>query len=233
MGYRYYDKKKLPVRFPFGHGLSYTTFEYSDLVLDAASFKEGGALKARCTVKNTGTRAGSEVVQLYVSEHTPRVAKPERELRGFAKINLAPGQSGTVSFELGDRDFAYFEPRVHDWFVESGKYSVEIGASSRDIRLSAQVDVIGTGELPIVYTRSSTVTDLLKSPKGREFMSALMSRIHPNAKKESDNLNHMGEGSDKAAQKMMMEMPLSSLVTFGKISSQELSELLSRLNSVE
>ena len=115
VGYRYYDKKKMDVLFPFGHGLSYTTFEYSGLKLSADRIKDTDSLTVTATVKNTGSRAGKTVVQLYVGDVESTVLRPVRELKGFVKVDLQPGESREVSFILDKRSFAYWNREIHDW----------------------------------------------------------------------------------------------------------------------
>lgn len=132
VGYRYYDKANKIVRYPFGHGLSYTSFEYSNLKINGRN--------VNLNIKNTGSLAGSEVVQLYVASKTEEIFRPERELRGFEKIHLLPGESKTVSFTIDDRSFAVWN---NGWRVPSGEYAIEIGSSSRDIRLSEKITVAG------------------------------------------------------------------------------------------
>lgn len=139
VGYRYYDKAGLEVQYPFGHGLSYTEFAYSDLKLEKSVLSDTETLNLSLTVKNTGALAGSEVVQIYVAPPEGAAFRPVRELRAFAKVHLAPGESRQVSFTLEPRDFAYYNVNISDWFVESGVYQVQAGSSSRDIRLSEPV----------------------------------------------------------------------------------------------
>jgi beta-glucosidase len=139
IGYRWYDALRRAVRYPFGHGLSYTTFEYTDLdvqVVDAV----GGAVRVSCTVTNTGAVAGREVVQLYVGDPEAAVRRPVRELRGFEKITLGSGESTRVVFELESRDFAYWDV-VAGWRREGGEFVIEVGASSRDIRLLRSIEL--------------------------------------------------------------------------------------------
>ena len=134
VGYRYYDTAGEPVRFPFGYGLSYTEFEYSDPMVDKGSFYDTDKVTVTVSVKNTGEIAGSEVVQLYVSHKNPTIFKAAHELKGFEKVFLAPGESKSVSFTLDKRAFAYYNIKIADWHVESGEYELRIGASSRDIK---------------------------------------------------------------------------------------------------
>lgn len=143
VGYRYYDKAKKEVAYPFGHGLSYTDFEYTNLALSAPKLKEGGSLTARVTLKNTGALTGKEVVQLYVAPPTDGMFRPVRELRAYAKVELAPGESKTVELELDRRAFAYYDVQHGDWRVDGGTYTIEAGSSSRDIRLEQTVSVQG------------------------------------------------------------------------------------------
>lgn len=137
VGYRYYDKKLIEVLFPFGYGLSYTTFRYDDLRLSAEHMTPDDTLRVSVDVSNTGTRAGQEVVQLYVSDPQARLERPPHELKGFAKVSLQPGQRATVTLELGMRDLAYFDDARRTWVAEAGQYVVQIGSSSQDIRASA------------------------------------------------------------------------------------------------
>lgn len=137
VGYRYYQTAGVPVAFPFGYGLSYTTFAYSDL----KASEKGVTL----TVTNTGKCAGAEIVQLYVSKRDAEVFRPVQELKGFAKVFLKPGESQTVTITLDDKAFRYWNVKTDRWEVEGGKYQLRVGASSEDIRLSAEITVKGTG----------------------------------------------------------------------------------------
>ena len=143
VGYRYYDKARKEVAYPFGHGLSYTEFEYTNLTLSSQELNEGGSLTVQVTVKNTGARAGKEVVQLYVAPPAGGMFRPVRELRAYSKVELAPGESRTVELSLSGRAFAYYGVQAKDWQVDSGTYMVEAGSSSRDIRLAQAVKVRG------------------------------------------------------------------------------------------
>ena len=137
IGYRYYQTAGVPVAFPFGHGLSYTNFAYSDLKASA----EGVTL----TVTNTGDRAGAEIVQLYVAKPDAKIFRPAQELKGFTKVPLRPGESRTVVIPLDDKAFRYWNTQTDRWEIEGGQYQLRVGASCADIRLTAAVEVAGTG----------------------------------------------------------------------------------------
>ncbi|MCL2819295.1 MAG: glycoside hydrolase family 3 C-terminal domain-containing protein [Oscillospiraceae bacterium] len=149
VGYRYYDTADKKVRFPFGYGLSYTTFEYGEPVADKTSMDDTETLTVTVDIKNTGNAPGSEIVQLYVAHKNPTIYKAVHELKGFEKVSLTPGESKTVSFTLDKRSFAYYNIKISDWHVETGEYELQIGASSRDIRGSVTVNVNSTVEAEI------------------------------------------------------------------------------------
>jgi beta-glucosidase len=144
VGYRYYDTKGVAPLFPFGHGLSYTTFAYSHLRLPKTAVA-GADVKVALTVKNVGPVAGQEVVQLYVSDPEATVARPEQELKGFAKVELKPGESRELEFILDARAFAFYDVVGHDWKVEPGAFVIRLGASSRDLRLQGTLVLAPAG----------------------------------------------------------------------------------------
>ncbi len=141
IGYRYYDKIQKQVRYPFGFGLSYTTFEYSNLKLDKTAMDENDTLSVAFTVKNTGSVAGYETAQLYVGDKESTIYRPVKELKGFKKVWLEPGESKEITIQLSKRAFAFYNVNINDWCVESGDFDILVGASSADIRLSATVNV--------------------------------------------------------------------------------------------
>jgi beta-glucosidase len=141
VGYRYYDTAGQEVLFPFGHGLSYTTFAYEDLALDRTRIEAGETLMVRLTVRNTGAVAGQEVVQIYVRDLESTAFRPDKELKGFAKVHLEPGEEKRVSIPLGHRALAYYDAGLGAWCVEPGAFEILAGGSSRDIRLTARVQI--------------------------------------------------------------------------------------------
>ena len=174
VGYRYYDKAKKAVRYPFGHGLSYTTFTYSDLKADGRTVS--------INITNSGAVKGAEVVQLYIAPPKDGMFRPEKELKGFARVELEPGESKTVTFTLDDRSFAVWND---GWKIPGGTYTVQIGASSRDIRLKAAIEVPGEC-LPAPAWQAGSWYETLRGEPSRAEWEKLMGHpvpIQPEPKK--------------------------------------------------
>ena len=233
VGYRYYDKKKMDVLFPFGYGLSYTTFVYANLRLSADRIRDTDSLTVSVDVTNTGRRDGKTVVQLYVGDKESEVFRPVRELKDFAKISLKPGETRTVTFTLEKRAFAYWNVKLHDWFVESGAFTVEIGRSSRDIALSSEVYVEGTQTVPMTVTPDTIYLDLMKNEKARRVLAPMMEK-----KRLLDNEND--SSSEAAAEAITEEMneamflysPLRGLVSFDQsMTYDEVQALADQINN--
>jgi beta-glucosidase len=149
IGYRHYERSGTEVMFPFGHGLGYTRFEHSALRLGQTELAPGGTLTVQVDVTNTGQRAGQEVVQLYVADRAASVARPPQELKGFAKLTLQPGQTGTARFTLDMRALAWFDATRNAWVAEAGEFDVRVGASSQDIRQRASFTLTGEWVEPV------------------------------------------------------------------------------------
>ena len=142
VGYRWAEKEQIRPLFAFGHGLSYTTFEYGEAKAAKASMKENGTLTVSVDVTNTGAVAGKEVVQLYIGDNESSVARPVKELKGFRKIDLKPGQKQTVTFEIDPEMLKFFDADKHEWVLEKGKFTAYVGAASDDIRTHVEFEVI-------------------------------------------------------------------------------------------
>ena len=155
VGYKYYDTANKNVAFPFGHGLSYTTFEYSDIKVSADNIKDTDAVTVSFKIKNTGDRDGAEVAQLYVSDVESTIYRPVKELKGFKKVFLKAGEEKEVEITLDKRAFAYYNVNLGDWHVESGEFKILVGTSSRDIKLETSVSVESTVEAEIPDYRKS------------------------------------------------------------------------------
>lgn len=149
IGYRYYDTAKKDVLFPFGFGLSYTTFEYSGIRVSKKNIKDNEEVTVSFKIKNTGSVAGAEVAQVYVSDCESTIFRPEKELRAFTKVYLEPGEEKAIKLTLSKRAFAFFNVNTHDWCVESGKFDILVGSSSRDIKLQSSVIVESTEQCEI------------------------------------------------------------------------------------
>ena len=231
VGYRYYDTKEMPVRYPFGYGLSYTTFEYSDLQLSSDKIKDTDKLKVTLKVKNTGNRAGKEIVQLYVADKTGAASRPVKELKNFVKVELQPQEEKTVEMELDKRSFAWYNTDIHDWYAASGEYEILAAASSRDIRLKKTVYVESTTELPMHIHMNTTIGELLENPRTKGVIDGMTDSL----------IQHMGgssEEEDSAASeaitkemslKMMENSPLRSMRSFMGMTTEEIQEFIQKL----
>ncbi|WP_029111243.1 glycoside hydrolase family 3 C-terminal domain-containing protein [Mycobacterium sp. URHD0025] len=220
VGYRWYDARDMPVTFPFGHGLSYTRFDYSGLeVADT-----GDGLSVRLAVTNIGTRTGREVVQVYAGLPGSAVGRPVRWLAGFTSVTLAPGERRAVEIPVGRTDLAYWSIDAERWVVESGEYLVSVGASSRDLRLSASVTVEGDEPMR-PFTRESTLGELLADPVAAQTIATVLSSASPFGTDDSAlGMNLL---------RMLESVPIGRLAGFsaGKVTVEQLDELLAGINA--
>lgn len=234
VGYRYYDKKDMEVLFPFGYGLSYTTFAYSNLRLSAETISDTDTLTATVTVKNTGSRTGKTVVQLYVGDPESTVFRPVRELKDFAKVELQPGESRDVTFTLDKRAFAYWNEEIQDWHVESGEFTIEVGQSSRNMECSASVNVMSTIKLPKHYTMDTIFMDLMADPEAMEVMQPMMGAIQRALSPGSEDKSAAAAEAitEEMNLAMMKYMPLRGALSFGggSITREQIEDLLVQLN---
>ena len=139
VGYRWHDTKKIPALFPFGHGLSYTTFSYGKATLSSSSLTADGSITVTVPVRNSGDRPGKEVVQLYIGDNKSSLPRPNKELKAFGKIALNPGEEKTLTFTITPDDLKYFDDARPEWVAEPGKFTLYIGARSADIRTKASL----------------------------------------------------------------------------------------------
>ncbi|PAK28030.1 glycosyl hydrolase [Streptomyces sp. alain-838] len=201
VGYRYYDAREAEVGYPFGHGLSYTTFAYSDLEVSVEGEGADALVRLGLTVTNTGSRAGKEVVQVYVGDQEASVDRPVRELKAFSKVEIGPGESVPVRFTLDARDFSFFSPQHGRWVLEAGDFTIAVGASSRDLRLTTVVTV-SAPPLTLPLSGDSTVGDWLEHPVGGPLFRQAMSETKGSAM-----------ASDPTIFRMIASLPLNRLVT--------------------
>ena len=233
VGYRYYDKKDMDVLFPFGHGLSYTTFAYSNLRLSAKEIKDTDTLTVTVTVTNTGKRFGKAVAQLYVGDRESTPIRPVRELKGFEKVALNPGESKDVPFTLDKRSFAYWNETIHDWHVETGDFTIEVGGSSRDLPLCDSVKVESTVELPRHYDLDSIFMDLLADPKAKAVIDPFIQKLQAAFMPEDEGTTEAAKEavSEDMGAAMLNYMPLRGILSFGGAdSAPAIDALLKALN---
>lgn len=228
IGYRYYDAKKLDVLFPFGHGLSYTTFAYSNLALSADAMTDEEKLIVTCAITNTGTVFGKEAAQLYITRKTPGIPRAVRELKGFEKVALAPGETKTVHFMLEKRAFAYFNVNLNDWQVDEGVYGVEIGASSRDIRLEGELYVRPVKPLVRPFTLNSTLGELLQNPASAPVVGSFLKAFAP-----SEENADSSEGMGVSMIDLLGGMPLRAMIGFsqGAFTEEQAQAMLNGINA--
>src|SRR5699024_10246547 len=164
VGYRNYDKKELQPIYSFGHGLSYTQFKYSEMIIDKESMKDEETVEVRASIKNIGVVAGKEIAQLYVSDLTGEVDRPQKALKGFEKISLQPGEQKTIRFYLSKRDFAYFHEGHKDWVVSTVNYKIQIGESSCSILLVVSIYITSTTILHNKVNMNTTIVKIYANP---------------------------------------------------------------------
>jgi beta-glucosidase len=207
IGYRGYDQTHTDVAYPFGFGLSYTDFALSDLSVTTAGSVEAGDLTATVTVTvtNTGDRDGAEVVQVYVADVESSVARPVRELKGFAKVSLAAGAAETVSIELDQRSFSFWSTQLGRWAVEAGSFVIGVGSNSRDLPLSETITV-DAPRLASPLDRDSTLQEWMGDPIGKELIEREIANGQPAAAMDEEFLTIIGN------------MPLSTLANFAGMS---------------
>jgi beta-glucosidase len=259
VGYRYFDTTNVPVLFPFGHGLSYTQFEYGDLNVEQHGTH---AYRVSLTVSNTGSRAGQEVVQLYIHPPTSRVFRPDQELKDFAKLHLAPGETGTVAFNLTQDAFSYWDRGHGDWNIEGGMFEVRVGASSNDIRSACSIEIAGISPPSATEAGAHVKPSLPFSVDDDEFENMLQHAIPAPEPVRPYNLNSSlnevgqswlgarfkarvtagflasigGSSTDTTLNKMFAEMannmPLRALSLFsrGKVTIEQLNLTIALLN---
>ena len=211
IGYRYYDARRLPVLFPFGYGLSYTTFEYSNAKVSAKTFKDVDGVTVTVDVTNTGGVLGKEIVQVYVRDQKSGLVRPEKELKGFAKVELQPGETKSVSIQLDFRAFAFYHPEYKQWITEDGDFDLLVAASAADIRQVLTVTLESTLSLPCILDKESTIREWVADPRGK----AVLGPVYPKMEEESRKM-FGGEGGESTIgmdfMDMLGDMPLVSVL---------------------
>lgn len=177
IGYRYYDSTERPVLFPFGFGRSYTTFTYGKPAVSSRTFTDVDGLSISIDVSNTGTLGGKEVVQVYVHDHKSTLVRPSKELKGFAKVDLQPGETKTITIKLDFRSFAFYHPGYQQWITEDGEFDIMIGSSSTNIHHVETVTLQSTVRLPSVLSHYSTFGDWLLDKRGKVAFETIYKQI--------------------------------------------------------
>ena len=243
IGYRYYDKKKMDVLFPFGYGLSYTDFTYSNMKVtvngknaaDVDVIKETDEIVVSADITNTGNCDGAEIVQLYIKNPVVYEIRPEKELRDFAKVFLKAGETKTVTFTLNARSFSYYETRIHDWYAESGDYEILLASSSRDIRLQDTVSITGSKKIPFVADYITTCEDVELFAKDGSALDEMLRRSGFAEATDHDGDDSMGSGTADMMKAMFTGTPLHSILSFSseELTYEDIQDTIRKLNEAE
>ena len=243
IGYRYYDKKKMDVLFPFGYGLSYTDFTYSNMKVtvngknatDVDVIKETDEIIVSADITNTGNCDGAEIVQLYIKNPVVYEIRPEKELRDFAKVFLKAGETKTVTFTLNARAFSYYETRIHDWYAESGDYEILLASSSRDIRLQDTVSITGSKKIPFVADYITTCEDVELFAKDGSALDEMLRGSGFAEATDHDGDDSMGSGTADMMKAMFTGTPLHSILSFSseELTYEVIQDTIRKLNEAE
>lgn len=243
IGYRYYDKKKMDVLFPFGYGLSYTDFTYSNMKVtvngknaaDVDMIKETDEIIVSADITNTGNCDGAEIVQLYIKNPVVYEIRPEKELRDFAKVFLKAGETKTVTFTLNARAFSYYETRIHDWYAESGDYEILLASSSRDIRLQDTVSITGSKKIPFVADYVTTCEDVELFAKDGSALDEMLRGSGFAEATDHDGDDSMGSGTADMMKAMFTGTPLHSILSFSseELTYEDIQDTIRKLNEAE
>lgn len=243
IGYRYYDKKKMDVLFPFGYGLSYTDFTYSNMKVtvngknaaDVDVIKETDEIVVSADITNTGNCDGAEIVQLYIKNPVVYEIRPEKELRDFAKVFLKAGETKTVTFMLNARAFSYYETRIHDWYAESGDYEILLASSSRDIRLQDTVSITGSKKIPFVADYITTCEDVELFAKDGSALDEMLRGSGFAEATDHDGDDSMGSGTADMMKAMFTGTPLHSILSFSseELTYEDIQDTIRKLNEAE
>jgi len=228
VGYRYYDKRNIEPLFPFGHGLSYTQFEYTDIALSADQITDKDQLTVSLSVANTGKRKGKEVIQLYVVDKEASLQRPDKELKGFSKVELAPGERKQVTFTLSSRDFSHYSKLYDRWIAESGEFEILIGASSRDIRLRKNLSFKNTQALHFKMNEYSFFSEFWSNPQLKPLLIELMPQWIKSLTPEGKNLEE-ADIQDFLQQQPIIKFPY---FTLGEVDKEKIRAFIERCNKL-
>ncbi|PLX01704.1 MAG: glycosyl hydrolase [Marinilabiliales bacterium] len=228
VGYRYYDEKKIEPLFPFGHGLSYTTFDYKNIAVSDKKITDTTELSVSVVIKNTGSKKGKEVIQLYLTDKESRLQRPKKELKRFSKVELNPGEEKEITFKLDANDFSYFDSKRNMWIAESGQFDILLGSSSRDIRQKETITLNSTQKVPLGFDEYTFFSEYWNNEETREFLKEIVpvwiSQFVPE-----------GKTMDEAVfQDFFIEHPLIKMpyITNGECSAEDIKELVKKSSSI-
>ncbi|PLX14505.1 MAG: glycosyl hydrolase [Marinilabiliales bacterium] len=228
VGYRYYDEKKIEPLFPFGHGLSYTTFEYSNLKFSSNNITDKDELTVKLELKNTGEIKAKEVVQLYVTDTESSLMRPKKELKHFTKVELKPGQTKEINFVLSARDFSYFDSHRNMWVAESGEFVISVGSSSRDIRLAESVVLNSTQQIPLSFDEYTFFREYWNNKQARELLKKLVPKWISQFVPENGNMD------EAIFQDFFIDHPIIKFpyITNGEVTSEQITEFVKKCNEI-
>lgn len=226
IGYRYYDTKEMDVQFPFGHGLSYTEFKYSNLRVTPLNMRDTEEMTVSVDISNTGEYAGKEIVQLYVRDLTNETCRPDKELKGFAAVYLEPGETKPVVMKLNKRSFAWYHTGMKDWYAADGSYVVMIGKSSRQIEMTQTVHIASTKQPELTVDKTTTIGQLLDDSRTEDYVRRVIIPNCPFA--ENLKAGHSG----KTAENLMRNWTIYSLRSFGGGDNRKIEEYVKELNQL-
>ena len=228
VGYRYYDYKNIEPLFSFGHGLSYTTFEYSDLRILNKNITDKDELSVKLKIKNTGELKGKEVVQLYVKDEQSSLIRPKKELKKFVKVELMPGEEKEITFNLYARDFSYYDSKRNTWIAESGSFVILVGASSRDIRLTENIALKSTQNIPLNYDEYTFIREYWDNPDSKELLKKLVPNWIMSFVPEGKSLD------DAEFQDFFIDHPIIKLpyITNGEVTKEGIMKFVNECSSL-
>ena len=227
VGYRYYEAKKQPVRWAFGHGLSYTEFKYDHLTVSSKELDDENEIIVEVDVTNVGACAGKEVVQLYVADKNGTVNRPVKELKGFTKLFLQPGETKKAQMKISARDLSFYSEEIKDWYAPSGTYELLVGHASDDIRVSCEIQFTTKKLLPFQVTGATTIGELLADSRTA---AATMELLAP-LQQTGENGEEISEADQQMIQAILEGLPLKSLSIAG-VSGEMIEEIIHKLNEL-
>ncbi len=235
IGYRYYDKKNMSVRWPFGHGESYTTFSYTNPRLSSTCLDDQGTVTVSVDVMNTGSRFAKEVVQLYIADRTGTPERPEKELKGFVKLSLEPGKTKTAKLTVNARSLSWYHEELGDWYAAPGNYELLLAHSSRDIRASISLEFTTQKFPPLKIDRNTTIGALLADPRTapiiQEFCKKTAGLLSPDSFDDGEKSSVASEAiSAEMNRQMAINSPLRSAESFLGMSRSQVIELIDHCN---